>query len=135
MLCRSLRNLLVGRWILVGLLGAALVVGAGVCAPIAPAEDGPASVSLRAPEFPLAALESTSPVRLEKQAQPNRLTFPKPDRTAQPSWVERLRVTQPRRQASRTAHVLPRRVLPSRKLTSRHPSDSGEPFLVSSPLS
>ena len=135
MFCRSLRNQLVGRWILAGLLCVALVVGAAVCAPIAPAEDGPASISLRASEFPLAALESTSPVRLEKQAQSNRLTFPRPHRTGQPSWAERFRVTQPRRQPSQTAHALPRRVLPSHDLTSHDPSDSGEPFLTSSPLS
>jgi len=135
MLCRSLRNQLVGRWILAGLLCVALVVGAAVCAPIAPAEDGPASISLRASEFPLAALESTSPVRLEKQAQSNRLTFPRPHRTGQPSWAERFRVTQLRWQAFQTAYALPRRVLSSQNRTSRDPSDSGEPFLASSPLS
>ena len=94
MLCRSLRNVLVGRWILAGLLCMALVVGAAVCAPIAPAEGGPGAASLRAAEFPLAALESTSPVRLEKQGQPNRLTLPRPDRTGQLSWTERFRVIQ-----------------------------------------
>jgi hypothetical protein len=135
MLCRNLRDVLVGRWILAGLLCVALVVGAAVCPPIAPAEDGPASISLRTSEFPLAALESTSSVRLEKQARSNRLTFPRPDRTGQPSWAERFRVTQPRRQASQTAHALPRRVLSSHHLTSRDPGDSGEPFLASSPLS
>lgn len=135
MLCRSLRNVLVGRWILAGLLCVALGVSAAVWRPIAPAEDGPASISLRTSEFPLAALESTSPVRLEKQAQSNRLTFPRPDRRGQPSWAERFRVTQLRRQAFQTAHALPRRVRPSHDRISRDPSDSGEPFLASSPLS
>jgi hypothetical protein len=135
MLCRSLRSLLVGRWILAGLLCAALVAGGPVWAPIAPPEEGPASISLRAPEFPLAALESTSPVRLEKQAQPNRFTFPRPGPTGQPSWADRFRVTPPGRQVFRTTHVLPRRILPSHHPASRDPSDSGDPFLASSPLS
>ncbi len=135
MLCRNLRDLLVGRWVLAGLLCVALVVGAAVCPPIAPAEDGPASISCRTATFPLAALGNTSSVRLEKQARSNRLTFPRPDRTGQPSWAERFRVTQPRRQASQAAHALPRRVLSSHHLTARDPGDSGEPFLISSPLS
>jgi hypothetical protein len=134
MLCRSLRNVLVGRWIFAGLLCMTLVAGAAVC-PIAPAEEGPGAVSLRTAAFPIAAPESTSPVRLETQAQSKRPTFPKPDRTGQPSWTERFRVTQLRRQAVQTAYALPRRILPSHDLTSRDPSDSGEPFLASSPLS
>jgi hypothetical protein len=134
MLCRSLRNVLVGRWIFAGLLCMALVAGAAVC-PIAPAEEGPGAVSLRTAAFPKAALESTSPVRLETQAQSKRPTLPKPDRTGKPSWTERFRVTQLRRQAVQFAHALPRRVLPSHNLTSRNPSDPGDPFLASSPLS
>ena len=135
MLCRNLRNELVGRWVLAGLLCMALVGGAAVCPPLAPTEDGPAAASLRTAEFPLAALESTSPVRLEKQGQPNRLTLPRPDRTGQPSRTERFRVTQPKRQTFQTAQALPRRVLPSHNLTSHDSSDSGDPFLASSPLS
>ena len=135
MLCRSLRNVLVGRWILAGLLCMALVVGAAECAPIAPAEGGPSAVSLRTAEFPIAALESTFPVRLETQAESKRLTLPRPDRTGQLSWTERFRVTQLRRQTSQTAHALPRRVLPSHNLTTHDSSDSGDPFLASSPLS
>jgi len=135
MFCRNLRKVLVGRWIVAGLLCMALAGGAAVCPPFAPAEDGPVAVSLRTAVFPLAALESTSPVRLEKRAQPNRLTLPRPDRTGQPSSTEQFRVTQLRRQTSQTAQALPRRVLPSHSLTSHDSSDSGDPFLASSPLS
>ena len=135
MLCRSLRNVLVGRWILAGLLCMALVVGAAECAPIAPAEGGPGAASLRTAGFPLATLKSTFPVRLETQAGSKRLTLPKPNQTSHPSWTERFRVIQLRRQTSQTARALPRRVLPSHNLTSHDSSDSSDPFLASSPLS
>jgi hypothetical protein len=135
MLCRSLRNLLVGRWILAGLACLALVAGSTVCPPIAPAQGDASSVTLRAPEIPLAALEAASLVRLEKQAHSNRVIFPKPDRNGQPSWAERTRLTRPTLQPSRVCHTLPRRFLPSHHLAARDPSDSGEPFLAASPLS
>jgi hypothetical protein len=135
MFCRNLRKVLVGRWIVAGLLCMALVGGAAICPPFAPAVDGSGEANLRSAEFPLAALESTSPVRLEKQAHSNRLTLPRPDRTGQPFSTERFRITQLRRQTSQTAHALPRRVLPSHSLTSHDSSDSGDPLLASSPLS
>lgn len=133
--CRHLRTFLVGRWILAGLVSLALVAGSAVCPPIAPAQDGAASVTLRAPEIPLAALEAASLVRLEKQAHSNRVTFPKPDRNGQPSWVERTRAIRPLLRPSHASHTLPRRFLPSHHLAARDPSGAGEPFLAASPLS
>ena len=134
MLCRHLRTFLVGRWFLAGLVTLVLVAGSAVCPPIAPA-DGAASVTLRAPEIPLAALGAAALVRLEKQAHSNRVTFPKPDRNGHPSWVERTRAIRPMLQPSLASHTLPRRFLPSHHLAARDPSDSGEPFLAASPLS
>jgi hypothetical protein len=135
MFCRSLRNALVGRWILVGLSCVALVVSVAASAPIATAGDGSASISLRTSEFPLAALERTSPVRLPKQAQTNRAHLPKPDRNGQPSLVDRARGIRPMFPPSHTSRALPRRFLPSRHFTARGPSDSSEPFLATSLLS
>ena len=135
MLCRSLRNVLVGRWILAGLLCMALVVCAAVCPPIAPAEDGPGAASLRPAGFPLTALESTAPPRPEQQGQSNRPTLSRPAQTGQQSGTERFRVTQLRPQTSQTARALPRRVLPTHNSTSQVSSDPGDPFLASSPLS
>jgi hypothetical protein len=135
MLCRNLRNLLVSRWILAGLACLALVAGSAVCPPIAPEQGDAASVTLRAPEIPLAVLEIASLVRLEKQAHSNRVTFPKPERSGQPSWAERNFAIRPTLQPSRTFHALPRRFLPSHHPTPRNPSDSGEPFLAALSLS
>jgi hypothetical protein len=135
MLCRHLRNLLVGHWILAGLVCLTLVGGSAVCFPIAPEQGDAASVTLRAPAIPLAVLEIASLVRLEKQAHSNRVTFPKPERSGQPSWAERHFAIRPTLQPSRTSHTLPRRFLPAHHFTPRDPSDSGEPFLAALSLS
>lgn len=135
MLCRTLRSLFVCRWALAGLLCLALVGGAAAPARLSFENDGATSIGLRAPEVPLAALETTSAVRFEKHGQAVRLTFHKPERSAHLSSAERSRGVLFRPKASHTSPLLPRRFLRQRHVTPRGPNDAGDPFLASSSLS
>jgi hypothetical protein len=132
MLCRTLRRLSVGRWLLAGLLCLAL---AGSAAPFRPAssDDGTTlSIGLSAPQFPLAALELTSAVRMEKQAQSVRLSFPKPVRGGHLLSSVRAHALLHRPKMIATAPLLPRRFLPPRRIGLHASTDSNDPALASS---
>ncbi len=135
MLSRNLRGSLAVRWLLGGLLCLALAGGAAASRPASIAHDGATSISFRAPEFPLAALETTSSIRFEKQARSVRLTLQKPTRSACLSWAARTYCVSPRPRLSYTSPALPRRLLLSRQMIPRGPNDAGDPFLASSSLS
>lgn len=135
MLCRALRNVSVGRWALAGLL--CLAVAWGTAAPTRHSFDdaGTTSIGLRAPEVPLAALETTSSVRFEKQGQTVRLTYHKPDRSGHLSSADRSGGVLSRPKVCHTFPLLPRRFLQPRRTTPRAPNDAGDPFLASLSLS
>jgi hypothetical protein len=135
MFCWTLRTSLVGRWGLAGLVCLALVGGGALSPSIPLGESDVPSISLRAPEPPLAALATTSPVRFEKQAHSIRLGVYKPDRSGRVASAERGRVLLQRPTRRPSYPGLARRVLPTRHLTLRTPNESGEPFLASSSLS
>ena len=135
MLCRSLRSLSVGRSALAGLLCLALVGGVAAPARYSLENDEASSIGLRAPEAPLAALETTSAVRFEKQGQAVRLTFHKPERSAHLCSSERPCNVPFRSKAVQTSPLLPRRFLRARHVASRAPKDAGDPFLASPSLS
>ena len=135
MLCRSLRSLSAGRLALAGLLCLALVGGVAAPARYSFASDEATSISLRAPEVPLAALETTSAVRFEKQGQAVRLTFHKPERSAHLSPSERPCSLLSRSKALQTSPLLPRRFLRPRHVAPRAPKATGDPFLASLSLS
>lgn len=135
MLCRTLRRLSVGRWCLAGLLCLALFASAAPTTP-ASSEDGETvAISLSAPQFPLAALELTSAVRLEKQAQSVRLGLPKPARGSHLSSAVRAHALLRRPTKIDTALLRPRGFLPPRRIGLRASSDSNDPALASSFLS
>ena len=135
MFCRTLRNLGSSRWALVWLLCLALVGAAAASTRVFSGDDWAGSISLRAPEVPLAALATTSSVRFEKNGQAIRLTFHKPERSAQLSSTERSCGALSRLIACHAFPRLPRRFLPPRHVTPRGPNDAGEPFLASLSLS
>src|SRR5512136_889844 len=114
MLCRTLRTLFVGRWALAGLLCLALVAVAAA-PPRFLSWDGEATaIWLRAPDVPLAALETTSTLRFEKHGQALRLTFHKPERSSHLSSAERPCLALFRPKACHTSPLLPRRFLRQR---------------------
>jgi hypothetical protein len=131
MLCRALRSVSVGRWALAGLLCLALTWGTAAPTRLSVADDGSTSIGLRAPEVPLAALETTSGIRFEKQGQTVRLTLHKPERSAHRSSTERSCGVLSRPKPRHTLPLLPRRLLPPRHMTPRAPNDAGDPFLAS----
>lgn len=135
MLCRTLRNVSAGRWALAGLLCLALAWGTAAPPRLSFQDDWGASIGIRAPEVPLAALETTSNVRLQKQGQAVRLTFTKPERRAHLSSIERPCGALFRLRARSTFPVLPRRCLRPRHAAPRAPNDAGDPFLASLSLS
>jgi hypothetical protein len=112
MLFRTLRDLLVGRWAIAGLVCLALIGGAATPARASLANDEPAAMDLRAPKAPLAALATTSAVRFERQATSVRLTFHKPERNAHLLWAVRAQTIPQQPDVSRAFRVLARRVLP-----------------------
>jgi hypothetical protein len=135
MLCRRLRCLLVGRWAIAGLVCLALIGSAAAPSRVSLGHSEPATIGLRAPEAPLAALSTTSTVRLEKQAASVRLTLHKPERHARVSWATRTQATLQRSDVSHASPLLARRFLPSRHLIPRAPDESGDPLLPQLSLS
>ena len=135
MFCRTLRNLGSSRWALVWLLCLALVGAAAASTRVFSGDDWAGSISLRAPEVPLAALATTSSVRFEKNGQAIRLTFHKPERSAQLSSTERSCGALSRLIACHAFPLLPRRFLRPRHVTPHAPSDAGDPLLASLSLS
>ena len=135
MLCRTLRRMSVGRWCLVGLLCPALVGSAAPFTPVSPEDGETISVSLSAPQFPLAALELTSAVRLEKQAESVRLSLPKPARGGHLLSGVRAHALLRRPTTTDNALLRPRRFLPPRRINPRTSSDSSDPVPASSFLS
>ncbi len=130
MLCQTLRNVSGGRWALAGLLCLALAWGTAAPTRIPFQDDEPTSIGLRAPEVPLAALETTSSVRFEKQGQIVRLTFHKPERSAHLSSTARACGVLLRPKGHPTSPLLPRRFLPPRHAAPRASNDAGDPFLA-----
>ena len=135
MLCRTLRSLSAGRWALAGLLCLALVGGAAAPARVSLGDGEGTSIGLRAPEFPLAALATTSGFRFAKHGLTVRLTFHKPERSAHLSSAERTCGTLSQPIACHAFPLFPRRFLRPRDATPRAPSDAGDPFLASPSLS
>lgn len=130
MLCRTLRNVSIGRWALAGFLCLALAWGTAAPAHNPFQDDGDTSIGLRVPQFPLAALETTSSVRLEKHGQAVRLTLGKPERSGHLSSTERAYGLLVRPKRCPTSPLLPRRFLSPRHLAPRAPNDAGDPFLA-----
>jgi hypothetical protein len=135
MFCRALRDFSARCWALAGLLCLALALGTAAATRVSFEEHGATSIGLRAPEFPLAALATTSGVRFEKQGQAVRLTLHKPQRSAHLSSIERSCGVLSRPRACHAFTLLPRRFLHPRDVTPRAPSDAGDPFLASLSLS
>ncbi len=131
MLCRTLRNVSSGRLALGGLLCLALALGTAAPTRVSFQDEEPTSISVRAPEVPLAALETTSSVRFEKHGQAVRVTVHKPERSAHLSSVERTCNAVFRPGGRPTSPLLPRRFLPPRHMTPRATNDAGDPFLAS----
>jgi hypothetical protein len=132
MLCRTLRRLSVGRWCLAGLLCLALFGSAVPTTPVSPEDGETVAISLSAPQFPLAALELTSAVRLEKQAQSVRQSLPRPARNGHLLSGVRAHALLCRPKIITTALLRPRRFLPPRRIGLRASSDSNDPVLASS---
>ncbi len=123
MLCRNLRELPYGRLPLVVLVCLALAAGVGIPT-LAISVDQTPSLTIRAPEFPLAALAETSGVRIEKQAQSPRPCIRKPDRMAR--LVVPVARDHGARIGVRIQHVfrsLPRRQLHAVRITPRSSDD------------
>ncbi len=123
MLCRNLRELPYGRLPLIVLVCLALAAGVGI-PPLVPSADQTPSLTIRAPEFPLAALAETAGVRIEKEAQSPRPSIRKPNRMA------RLLIPVARDHGARIGvhiqHVfrnLPRRQLHAVRITPRSSDD------------
>jgi len=129
MLCRTLREMRLGDMILCVLVCLAMA-GGFPTPPKAWPEDETPTIGLWTPAFPLVALAANSPLRIEKQAQTNRLTLHKPQRSSHFSAAEQVQMIQPRPQVrNQTSSTLPRRFLPSRHMVPHGPDDSGDPFL------
>lgn len=135
MLCRTRRSLLVARWASIGLVCLALIGGVAAPSPVSMADGARTTIGFRAPEVPLAALETTSGVRFEKHATSIRLTHYKPERNAHGSRATRPQVLPPRPDLCLTSFLLARRFLPSRHLIPRASDEPGDPFLAQLSLS
>lgn len=135
MLCRTVRTSLARRWILAGFVCVALVGGTAMLPPIPLGESETTAIGIRARELPLAALETTSPVRFEKQAHSIRLGIYKPERSGRVPSAERGHVILQRTSARPAYPLLARHFLPKHHVTPRASNESGDPFLASSSLS
>lgn len=129
MLCRNLRRLPYWRLPLIVPVCLALLGGIVVLPSPVGADQIPC-LTIRAPEFPLAALAETSGIRIEKQAQSQRPFIRKPDR------VSRVIIPVVRNRSARLnvriQHVcrnLPRRQLHAIRLTPRSSDDLSSPLL------
>ncbi len=134
MICRALRTSLIHCWLLGGLVSLVMVGGAAVPPALPTGESETVSISLRAPEPPLAAVAGTSGVRLEHHAQPVRPTLYRPDRSGALTAAAHSHTIQPSPQVSRMRRILARRLLAPRQSALRTPRDASEPFPASSPL-
>lgn len=128
MLCRSLRNLRWSRLALSLALCLALIGGIATL-PSAWPEDETPSLTIRTYNFPLTALAANSGLRIERQAQPHRLSFPKPGHSARLTSIARPAAPNPRTQANRAYRAFPRRLLHPGHLKPRSPDDPGSPLL------
>lgn len=135
MLCRILRNVSAGRWVLAGFLCLAVAWGTAAPTRLSFQDNGDTSIGLRAPAVPLAALATTSNVRFEKHGQAIRMTFHKPERSARLSPTERGSGALVRASGCSRSPLFPRRFLPPRHGTPRTPDDAGDPLLTSLSLS
>lgn len=130
MICRRLRD--VSGWKLNLALGLCLIasgVVAAVPSLVVWGQEQAASLTTRAPEYPPAAVEKTTGVRLQKQGPSGRFTLPKPARGMQLSSAEThyVRPGQPR--IHQTSRDLPRRLLPAQRYTLRSSDDTTDPLL------
>jgi hypothetical protein len=130
MICKSFRD--VSNWQLNLTLGLCLIAG-GMAAvvPSAPAWVVEAStvLTLRTPELPVAALEKTAGVRLQKHAPTGRFILQKPTRSFHLAATE---IFQAKLHQPRTHQVfrdLPRRMLLPRRLTLLASDDGADPYL------
>ena len=135
MLCRTLRDLLVGRWAITGLVCFALIGSAAGPSRISMADGEPATIAFRAPDVPLAALATTCGLRLEKHATSVRLTHHKPERNAHVTWATRPQARLRRPDLCQTSLLLARRFLPSRHPTQHRSDEPRDPFLAQLSLS
>ena len=135
MLCRSIRNFVIGRLILAAALCLSLVASASVVSPVLPEEDEATSIVFRAIQVPLAALATNAGLfRFGKQAQTSRYTFQKPERSGRLMPADHTHLLHAWPALRHSSRLLPRRSLSSRHLVQRPPSDAGDPFLASSPI-
>jgi hypothetical protein len=81
------------------------------------------SLVLRAPEIPLAAVATGSPVRSEKQFQHKRLTPLKPLRVARSIALAHRATPASRPSTHQPYRDVPRRPLPTRRAAPRAPDD------------
>jgi hypothetical protein len=123
------------RGLLGGLLCLTLLGSAASSAHSLSAHDGGASMELRAPDFPLAAIGTVLSVRFQKTAQQVRVTLQKPERSANFSSAERGHTSLARPSASQRFAVLPRRFLRPRHMVPRASNDSADPLLAPPSLS
>jgi hypothetical protein len=135
MVCRDLRKTFVIRWLLGGFLCLALLGSMAISTPSLSGRGDVASIELRAPEFPFAALGTVLAVRFQKHAQKIRVTLQKPERSVHLSSTERGPALLPRPSLAQRLSLLPRRSLHSRQAALRTPNDSVDPFLASPSLS
>lgn len=134
-MCRDLRTTFVIRRLLGGLLCLALLGSIVLSAPSISGRGDAASMELRAPQFPLAALGSVLAHRSQKQAQQVRVIVLKPERSFPLSSAERDHALHPRPSVRQGFALLPRRVLQPRQMLFCAPHDSADPFLASPSLS
>jgi len=135
MVCRDLRKTFVIRWLLGGFLCLALLGSMAISTPSPSWRGDVASIELRAPEFPLAALGTVLAARFQKQAQQMRVTLQKPERSVHLSPAERGPALLPRPSVRQGFALLPRRVLQPRQMLFCAPHDSADPFLASPSVS
>lgn len=128
MLCRKLR---VGSWrgMTPTLVVSLALIGGIAFIPPGWVEDETPSLTPAAHDVPLAAVAENSGVRIEKQAQSQRIFIKKPERSARLSSAERapgLRPSYPTPQAFRS---LPRRQLYAPRSRPSSPDDPSDPLL------
>ena len=130
MICRYLRghlssDLSVGLAICVAVSGLSVMV----VAPLMPSEDEAPTITLRGPSIPWAAVAEGVGLRLEKQAQTNRVSIQKPSRSAHLAAVKAQQVRALHFRPPQSSRDLPRRLLPARHFSVSSPEDSGDPYL------
>jgi hypothetical protein len=129
MVCRNLRSFLNWRLPLIVPVCLAMLGRIAIPPPAVSADQVP-SLTIRAPEFPLAALAETAGIRIEKQAQSQRPSIRKLDRASR-LIIAVVRHRGPRLNV-RIQHVfrnLPRRQLHAMRLTPSSSDDPSSPLL------